>query len=216
MGLLFSASFVLADDFVFGAPDVPDINVTQEEYQGRLDKLIENSNSSDFLFELAYLALQFEDIKKAEDYFKLSLKRNTFSVPSYKPNINYWFGKIYEKKGDLFKAQEFYVKHGDAYNIRLIMAKIYRADEMYDLAEKEYLRALDSTLYEQCNYKLFLPIIEMYMEMEDFKKAKKYTKKYLKELKYFEKEYSCDIPKTEFQKEIKEAEELLDEIKKKK
>ena len=110
----------------------------------------------------------------------------------------------------------FYVKHGDAYNIRLIMAKIYRADEMYDLAEKEYLRALDSTLYEQCNYKLFLPIIEMYMEMEDFKKAKKYTKKYLKELKYFEKEYSCDIPKTEFQKEIKEAEELLDEIKKKK
>ncbi len=216
VGLLLLASFVMADNFVFGPPAVPDINVTTEEYQSRLDKVIENSKSSDYLYELAYLALQMEDLKKAEDYFKLSLKRDNFSESSYKPNINYWLGEIYEKKGDLFKAQEFYVKHGDIYFIHLVMAKIYRADEMYDLAEQEYLDALELDLFKRCNYEAYPLLIDMYMELEEFKNAKQATKKYIKRLKSFEKENSCDISKAEFQKEIRKAEELLENIKKKK
>ncbi len=216
VGLSILASSVLADNIIIGSPDVPDINVTVEEYQSRLDKVIENSKSSDYLYELAYLALQFEDLEKAEDYFKLSLKRNNFSEPSYKPNINYWFGKIYEKKGDLFKAQEFYVKHGDVYYTHLIMAKIYQEGGLYDLAEKEYLVTLGVTLDERCNYEAYPLLIDMYMELEEYKNAKKSTQKYIKRLKSFEKGNSCIISKTELQKEIQEAEVLLEEIKKKK
>ena len=214
--LLLSASFAMAEVYVNGSVPVPDIDNTAEEYQNRLDKLIENSKNADYLYEFAYLALEMNELEKAEDYFNLSLKRNNFTVPTYKPSIYYWLAKIYEKRGDNFKAHEYYVKHGDLYFIHLIMAKMYISKEMYDLAEKEYWDVLELDLFEQCNYEAYPLLIDMYLDLEEFKNAKKCVKKYLKTLKSFEKIGSCDIYETGFKEEIKEAEALLDEIKKKK
>jgi tetratricopeptide (TPR) repeat protein len=196
----------------YGSPSTPEIKTTDEEYQMRLSLLAKNIDNSDFLYELAYLALLKGDLDNSEEYFNLSLKHDNYTIPYYKTYIFYWLGEINEKRGNLFKALDYLIKHGDTYYIHLVMAKIYRTNKLYYLAESEYISAQQQPLFEECNYEPFELIIDMFLEIKDYKKAQYYVKSYIRTLKSFEEDYSCDIYEIGFQEEIQKAEELLNKL----
>jgi tetratricopeptide (TPR) repeat protein len=159
-----------------GAPFDPDITMTTEEYERRLKDLNNNSQDSDFLYELGFLAIVHNDLDSAENYFNLAEEHNNYTVPFYKTYVNYHLASIFEKRGDLVKALDYYIKYNDAYYIHVIQGKIYEQNDEIEKAEKEYLMASEFILFDMYNTEPYLILARMFFNHKDFEKSEFYVR----------------------------------------
>ncbi|MEE9441982.1 MAG: hypothetical protein V3V99_04875 [candidate division Zixibacteria bacterium] len=218
--LFLFASAIFADDSdsvesAFGPPSTPNITISKEEYQSRLKLLPKNETNADFLYELAYLAFYMDELDISEKYFLKSAEIGNYKIPFYGSEyyLNHWLGQIYEKRGELTKARQYYEQADDIYYIHLIKAKIFIESKNYDQAEAEYLKALRVELFELCNYEEYLTLINMFVEIENFEKAEYYAEIYIKKMRALEAIQDELMYTYDFETEIAEAEKLLEEIK---
>jgi tetratricopeptide (TPR) repeat protein len=171
----------------YGSPSVPNVDTTTEEYKKRLSQISTEEDSSDRMYELAYIAYSNNDFDVADKYFLKSLEVDNYTVPFYKTHIHTFLGWIDEKNGRLLEAKEHFKIRGDKYYLHMIQAKIYREEGNLELAEHEYLLAQSVNLYEMHNLTPYIDIAEMYLSFENYEKAKLNTEKYLKCVEYMKK-----------------------------